>query len=257
MTDELEQRIDEAAAALRETTGAPASERDAARTRARILETHRRERDRSSRAAVWLAAAAALMVVLGGSTAWAYWTGRLDGWIGGASETHETPAPTAVVDEPVHAPRPTALAPEPEAPAPTAVSEIEMPAPTPVGPSDEAVPADVDRARTPIADETPETPPSPTALPVDPRERAAYRAAHALHFEQHDAAGAIGAWDAYLAEYPRGRFALEARYNRALCLVRVGRTSEAREALAPFVAGTHGGYRQHEATELVQAIDAQ
>ncbi len=83
-----------------------------------------------------------------------------------------------------------------------------------------------------------------------------YASAHRAHFVRHDPGAALRRWDAYLAAYPQGRFALEARYNRALTLVRVGRGEEARLALAPFAEGREGGYRQREARELLNAIDA-
>jgi TolA-binding protein len=162
----------------------------------------------------------------------------IDAWTSQPAHLEPSVPPTTMIAHPAHEPHVDEVVPPP---APTAPEEV-IEAAT----SDEAVTTPEETTDT-VVDRT----------PVDPRERAAYRAAHTLHFEQHDPAGAIAAWDRYLAEYPSGRFALEARYNRALCLVRVGRTTEAREALAPFVAGTHGGYRQHEATALVRALDAQ
>ena len=90
--------------------------------------------------------------------------------------------------------------------------------------------------------------------PVDPAERRAYRDAHALHFEARDPAGALAAWNRYLAAYPSGRFAIEARYNRALCLVRLDRSDEARAALVPFAEGRHGEYRRREAVALIEAL---
>jgi hypothetical protein len=67
----------------------------------------------------------------------------------------------------------------------------------------------------------------------------------------------LTAWDAYLAAYPSGRFAVEARYNRAIVLARLHRITEARAALAPFAAGAvEGGYRQREATELLDALES-
>ncbi len=83
-----------------------------------------------------------------------------------------------------------------------------------------------------------------------------YRAAHRAHFAEHDPAAALGAWDAYLRAAPSGRFSLEARYNRALCLIRVGRHEEARSALAPFAAGSHGEYRKAEAQALLDGLGA-
>ncbi|MBN8615263.1 MAG: hypothetical protein J0L92_31995 [Deltaproteobacteria bacterium] len=87
---------------------------------------------------------------------------------------------------------------------------------------------------------------------VDPEERLAFQRADALHTARD--ASAITAWDAYLARYPDGRFAIEARYARALCLVRLGRRDEAREALAPFAEGRFGRYREREATALIEAL---
>lgn len=52
-----------------------------------------------------------------------------------------------------------------------------------------------------------------------------------------------------------GRFASEASYNRALCLVRLGRHAEAKRALEPFASGTMG-YRQSEARQLLQELEA-
>jgi len=46
---------------------------------------------------------------------------------------------------------------------------------------------------------------------------------------------------------------LEARYNRAICLVRLGRRAGARAALAPFASGAYGGYRQEDARALLDA----
>ncbi len=86
------------------------------------------------------------------------------------------------------------------------------------------------------------------------REDALYRQAHEAHFVARDAARALVAWDRYLAVFPRGRLAPEARYNRALVLVRLGRTDEARAALAPFADAPIGSYRQAEARLLLDAI---
>lgn len=99
---------------------------------------------------------------------------------------------------------------------------------------------------------TPSLAPAPTAK-VD-RETPLYEAAHEAHFVTRDPAAALSAWDAYLAAYPSGRFAPEAKYNRALSLLRLGRKDEAKDALAPFADGAHGDYRKREAKRLLDAL---
>jgi hypothetical protein len=84
---------------------------------------------------------------------------------------------------------------------------------------------------------------------------ARFRAADAVHVAG-DAAAALAAWDAYLTAYPSSPLAIEARYNRALVLVRLRRWDDARAALAPFADGTvePAGQRRAEAAELIDAI---
>jgi hypothetical protein len=65
---------------------------------------------------------------------------------------------------------------------------------------------------------------------------AAYRAAHELHFSRSDDAGALAAWNAYLARFPHGTFTPEARLNRAVCLARLGKSSEAQSVLHTLAA---------------------
>ena len=87
----------------------------------------------------------------------------------------------------------------------------------------------------------------------DPDNRL-YEVAHHAHFHEDDAARALSAWDAYLAAMPNGRFAIEARYNRGLCLVRLGRLREARDALLPFAQGSFGSYRITEARRILSLL---
>jgi hypothetical protein len=100
----------------------------------------------------------------------------------------------------------------------------------------------------------------PSAVPTaDPPSEAtsadaearAYGRAHRAHFAVDAPARALAAWDEYLAAYPRGVFAPEARYNRALCLIRLDRLSEAARALRPFGQGLADGYRREEARMLL------
>ncbi|MBX3234202.1 MAG: hypothetical protein KIT84_40315 [Labilithrix sp.] len=83
-----------------------------------------------------------------------------------------------------------------------------------------------------------------------------YREAHDAHFERRDPQAALVAWDRYLAAAgTNGKFVLEARYNRALSLVRLGRKTEAVHALKPFANGDYGGYRREEAIRLLQTLE--
>lgn len=101
----------------------------------------------------------------------------------------------------------------------------------------------------------PATPPSPpqathrAAQAID----ALYVTAHRLHFRGAPSA-ALAAWDAYLATGPRGPRALEASYQRALTLSRLGRRDEAVAALLPFARGMRGGFRQREAALLIERL---
>ena len=92
--------------------------------------------------------------------------------------------------------------------------------------------------------------PRPSAR--DDGERVAYERAHRAHFFADAPKRALAAWDEYLAAYPRGTFAPEARYNRALCLVRLGRGAAAAQALRPIAASGASGYRHREACLLLE-----
>ena len=84
---------------------------------------------------------------------------------------------------------------------------------------------------------------SPAVAPAGSLETASASptSGHTARISSRDApARALAAWDAYLAGYPRGTFAPEARYNRALCLARLGRFASAAEALRPFATGRVG-----------------
>jgi TolA-binding protein len=84
-----------------------------------------------------------------------------------------------------------------------------------------------------------------------------YARAHEAHFVANDPHAALVAWNRYLATYPRGTFVLEARYNRALCLLRLGRSDEGVTALRPFADGAYGSYRRQEATTLIDWMGPQ
>jgi hypothetical protein len=90
---------------------------------------------------------------------------------------------------------------------------------------------------------------APAETPAETEARA-YGLAHRAHFVDDAPARALAAWNDYLATYPEGVFAPEARYNRALCLVRLGRFHEAARALRPFLRTGPDGYRHTEARLL-------
>ena len=96
----------------------------------------------------------------------------------------------------------------------------------------------------------------PLPRPLPAGARTDETSAHRAHFDGHDAGAALELWDAYLRRFPRGRWVPEARYNRALCLLRLHRDAEARPSLEAFARGDYGAYRQVEARRLLVAIDA-
>lgn len=167
------------------------------------------------------------------------------------------PAPSAAPAPPVIAAVPVITAPSGVA-APNAVAAPPLTAPKPTPPpaaEPEGSPAPHEEASGPATPSAPvKDPASAAQAPVDNDAHALYQAAHRTHFVEHNPGAALTAWNAYLAAAPRGRFSVEAHYNRALCLVRLGRTDEARRALELFASGAFGGYRQTEARTLLDAM---
>lgn len=177
-------------------------------------------------------------LILGGTVSWAI-TGHLP------FVSREAPRPTTMAPEhsrayavagPVHDAWPV------EAPTKSAPPPTPLPPPAPVVP----------RPTAPVVAPAPRIAqrPRPTAI------EALYRTAHELHFHGTDHAAALAAWDAYLAAEPAGRFSVEARFNRGIVLVRLGRYADAMAALEPFARGEVEpvGYRQHEAAQLVERL---
>jgi len=219
-----------------------------------------------------------------GTLSWAATTGRLApvlarlGW---------QPAGPAAI-EPEHGPRlarphaarvaSTSVATAPTVEAGPNPSPSPSPTPNPIpNPSPTLIPSP---SPTLIPSPSPSPTPTPTLLPTPtptltarvaaaPRrpharslpavvddDRADFRRADQLQVRGDDATATLAAWDAYLAAHPTGTLAVEARYNRALTLVRLRRWADARAALAPFVDATVAprGYRQAEASALADAI---
>ena len=263
---------------LRERYDGESSEPDATLRRA-LMRTRRTDRKRRITRWVVLPAAAALFA----STAWAGATGKLAPAVRSVMETlhvahvHEpSPPPVAVApvampsvalppSPPTNAPEPAdePAAPETPAPAPAPgppVAAQPRPAPAPsVAPGPQAsVPvAAASGAVEPVApaEPTPSAPREPAAVAsaADPHADL-FAEAHRLHFGGKDPERALAAWNRYLSAAPTGRFAPEARYNRALTLVRLGRSAEARTELEAFANGSYGEYRRAEARALLDAI---
>ena len=232
MTDDL---LKAATQALREETESESG--DCRFTRARVMASlHQGKVKRRTRLAFILPIAACLAA----GTAWGSATGRLPTLFHAFSEAMSL---SSKPSEPQVASVPSA-----------AVSRAPVP--------EQALPP---VAETPPVDAKPAPPRAEPAVSAKPAPSASssgafqdsdgdlYRLAHEAHFTSHDYARALADWDAYLKAAPSGRFATEARYNRAICLLRLGRDAEAREALEPFASGQLG-YRQNEARELLDEL---
>lgn len=211
-------------------------------TRARVMASlHQGKVKRRTRLAFVLPLAACLAA----GTAWGAATGKLPAVFHAISRavsySAKAPAPPAPRRLAPSAVVPSGVA--PAAPSPAAA----LPAPEPVTPSSPA-PA---RSVGAVGVSTKPAPSSSAAF--QDADGDLYRLAHEAHFTSHDYGRALAGWDAYLRAAPRGRLATEARYNRALCLLRLGRDADARQALAPFASGAMG-YRQNEAQQLLSEL---
>ncbi|MFK7984472.1 MAG: tol-pal system YbgF family protein [Sandaracinaceae bacterium] len=258
MTDELDALVD----AYRTEVDRPPH--DAAPTRRAILRAARLRRQRRTLA---IAASVALALVLTNATTFAWSTGRIDGvretmlsWAAG-----DTPSPT------------TAPAAQPRRPIAT-TSEPTVAVEGPVTPARDdrapeaalAPPAPVARrrsgARAGSGREPSAAPATAQAAPDDAleaefdtltpppaAERLAFERAHRAQFEARDYLGALSAWTTYLRAYPTGRLLPEARFNRAVCLLRLQRFQQAEEALARIARSE--SLRRSDAADLLRALE--
>jgi TolA-binding protein len=239
------------------------------RTRARVLASLAVVERRRNRAVLLFIPIAAVLAASAALAHEGVTMRRAWGWVAqhvsGSQEPVriEAPPPDASAAKPA-VPGPSEVAPE-NAPVP----QTDAPAMPPEAPSPAAQePALAANAPAPSkAIASPPTKAAPARMTADDGSTAVdesdatglalYRSAHRLHFVDHDYAGAVAAWDEYLRAVPRGPLVVEARYNRAIALVRLGRDTEARDALEPFAHGrVEGGYRQAEANALLDALEA-
>jgi hypothetical protein len=233
MTDDL---LRAATQALKEETAEAAE--DGRFTRARVMASlHQGKVKRRTRLAFVLPLAACLAA----GTAWGAATGRLPAMFHaiGQAVSYNAKAPP---------PKPAAQV-APAAKAPTAIEAAPPPSePEPLEPSKPVEPV------TPKAGVVTSAKPVPaSSASFKDTDGDLYRLAHDAHFSAHDYARALSGWDAYLRAAPGGRLSTEARYNRAICLLRLGRDAEARVALQPFASGKMG-YRQNEARQLLSEL---
>jgi hypothetical protein len=253
MSEEPDDLLHAATRALREET---ARESSAARfTRLRVMASLRESEVRRRTQTVLLLPFAACLTVV---SAWGMAVGGVTEMRNAVVEALGLPAAPPDPPPAPAKPRPRRkLAPAPvqsATPAPPAETQaVPPPAPTavlaPPAPSPSPSPA-----RPPALANAPAQAPKNVKLSSAPDpSHELYRDAHRAHFTRQDWHAALAAWDRYLAAAPRGRLSTEARYNRALCLVRLGRSLEAGRALEPFAARV-GGYRQKEAAALLQVL---
>lgn len=256
----------------------------ASATRARILMSLHEQKHR--RRVRW-GFGIPLGLILAGSTAWAgddlgatarSLLDRASAWFGWES-TETSPAQNV----PTRSPSP-ALAQTPSAPgrgedvSPSLADEASTtPAPHPASPTPAPLVASPAPPVVPLAAH----PASPTAAPLESPPRATreprppaprlpasssgdaslrpdlaiYRSAHDAQFTANDCASAVTSYEQYLNRFPQGTLVPEARFNRALCLLRLGRRHEAERALRPFAEGAFGSYRQTDARHLLASLE--
>jgi hypothetical protein len=185
----------------------------------------------------------AIAILFVGTVSWALATGRVAAMWQPARSPSRIEPPVVPPVRSSSVPRAPSIA---IAPAPVIGPEtVAPPEPAPVAP----VPAPV--APVPVIP----TRRHPARAADEPAFEALYRSAYQLHHHGGSPTATLTAWDAYLAAEPEGRFVIDARYSRALILIKLQRYADARVALLPFARGdVEAGYRQAEATKLLAAI---
>ncbi|MET0412197.1 MAG: hypothetical protein ABW217_12925, partial [Polyangiaceae bacterium] len=217
--------------------------------RARVLASLHQARVRRHKRLVFIAP---FGLMFAAASAWGMASGRVPELARQVAQAIGLMAPAHSSARP---PEPAKATPSAPQPPPPAAPEAELAVPEAT--AEEAAPPTAARVSPRSVKPAPRPAPRPAnddlPSPDDPGHEL-YRAAHRAHFSERDPARALAGWDEYLAQARGGRFALEARYNRALCLVRLKRNEDARRALEPFARGDHGTYRRDDATRLLEAL---
>ena len=219
--------------ALRELTDEPADGR-ASRARVLVRAAKRAQHRRKLRIAglIVLSVLAIPSASAGFLHAWKIWT---------AQTTRPSPAPTLVPRR--HTPT---TAPLPTLAVPSAVPATEIEG----APASTHIPVGHAEARA----QTEEQRLSRQHGKDHASEFILYEKAHRLHFHEGQSAGALRLWDAYIEQFPAGRFLPEARFNRAVCLVRLGDLERARAALEQIVAERAANYPTEQAHGLLARL---
>lgn len=260
-----------------ETDGASAAP---GATRARILTALQGGRRKRRLRLLW---GGPLLVFCAGGTAWAGVEGwlPLPEWLGGTASTEVAtslpPAPKAPVaqgsgrspdgdeagaDSAVVEPDvPELLEPRSFVPgkAPPLAPALDGKAPDVAGVvpsrSGSAAPSSAPPARS--AETSPSVPSAAVPRSADEEDDGAlglYRSAHESHFRGGDCRGALDGYARYLERAPAGPFATDARYNSAICAIRLGRTEDARRHLRTVVRSSES-YRREDARTLLDALE--
>lgn len=252
--DSLERAIDSLRAFAREVPP------EAGQTRSRVL--GRPHRGTASRTKAVLFALGLLAV---GAPALAHFTGdltvlwqRVTAWFGGEADRPRSDAGrTRNASESRAKP---ATSPASMEPPPSEARSALNPGSTPAPGSDARSASDVKLSRVESAPPGADADSHARAAEPDGEgegakgsARALYLVAHRAHFGGGSAENALRAWDAFLAAAPNDSFAPEARYNRAIALLRLARYELALAALEPFACAEQGAYRQREARALIAA----
>jgi type IV secretory pathway VirB10-like protein len=239
--------VTRAARALREETHAHADQPPPGAMDRVVAEAGRRARRRK----VALVVTIQIALGFGGVVAWAAASGRLERWVADLQAADAPPPGAPVRPATRRRASPPAVAPAVVPPSQPSAEVPPSPEPAPMEPPPVVAPPPAP-AKRPVARPAPAKPAAlePAQAAVDPDQL--YREAHEAHFTRRDYAAAVAAWDRYLLT--PGRFAPEARFNRAVALLRLGRSAEAAAALDPFARGEYGAYRQEEARALLRRL---
>jgi len=271
MSDELLDRATRALAQETEAHPEPADDDTLAQILGSIEEAKTKPDMPETRS--WLSwAAAAALIVAGftvGPTAWAWSVEALENLLGSAPS-----APEEGVEPPSAASEVERQDPRRRSRASVEPAELSPPEPIPTEPipTTEAVPSETAPARptalgeapararrqrrAPTSSPEPASEATPTEPELDPAiraERELFETAHRLHFGGAGREAVLSAWDGYLSRYPAGRYAPEARYNRALTLVRLNQTEAAQAALEDLA---RRGYRESDVRALLDAMES-